>query len=314
MRPEHKAFFVRWKVAIRPFALPASTMPVVFGSLLAPVLTGTALRWGLFLISLLAMAILHSAANILSDVTDFRLGLDTQPTPVSGAVVRGLLTSKQALGGSAVLFGVGILLGIFLAWRTTPYLLLVGGAGILIGFLYSRGGAFALKYRGLGDAAVFTAFGTLGSLGAWMVQTGRFAWPPVIYSLPLALLVVAILHANNWRDIPSDGAGGIRTVAMVLGDKGSSYYFHLLVMLPFILVVAFIGGPRWTGAAWTPLPFSCLLSLGALFFAIPLLRRARHRHISPDPMDFIALDAATARLNLVFGGLLNLALALELLL
>lgn len=308
------SFPSRWWVAIRPFALPASTMPVMFGGLLAAIMTRIPLHIPHFFCALLAMILLHSGANILSDVSDFRRGLDREPTPVSGAVVRGILTPRQALGGAVVFFVAGILPGLWLAWRTTWLLLPVGAAGVAIGFFYTRGRFLALKYHALGDAAVMTAFGLLGALGAWMVQTGVFAWTPLVYSLPMALLVVAILHANNWRDIPSDRACGISTPAMLLGDRGSMRYFHALVGLPFLLVPLFVILPRWFPPALSPLPTACLVSLAALPEAMRLLDRSRRRHTSTDPLTFVALDGATARLNLVFGLLMNGGLAFQLLL
>lgn len=285
-------------------------MPVMFGGLLAAAITGAPLHIPHFLFALTAMMLLHSGANILSDVSDFKRGLDREPTPVSGAVVRGLLTPRKASRGAAFFFGAGILLGLWIAWRTTWRLLPVGVIGVAIGFFYTRGRFLALKYHALGDAAVMTAFGLLGALGAWMVQACAFAWLPLIYSLPMALLVVAILHANNWRDIPTDRAGDIHTPALLLGDRGSSRYFHGLVILPFLLVPAFVFMPV-TG---TPaMPRLCLLSLAAIPWALRLLSRARQRHSSADPMTFIALDGATARLNLIFGLLVNAGLIIHLL-
>ena len=84
-------------------------------------------------------------------------------------------------------------------------------------------GAFytVLKFRALGDLAVFLNFGILGALGAWVVQIETFSWMPVVWTVPMAMLVVAILHANNWRDTISDTERRVRTIASLLGDKGS---------------------------------------------------------------------------------------------
>ena len=38
-------------------------------------------------------------------------------------------------------------------------------------------------------------------LGAWVVQTRSFSWIPVLWTVPMSMLVIGILHANNWRDI-----------------------------------------------------------------------------------------------------------------
>ena len=93
--PEIVPTFRKWLVASRPWSWPASTMPVVFGTSLAVVFGGARLEALRFLLALAAMVVLHSAANMLSDVFDFRRGLDTEVTPVSGAVVRGWLSSRH---------------------------------------------------------------------------------------------------------------------------------------------------------------------------------------------------------------------------
>ncbi|MDY0295732.1 MAG: prenyltransferase [Acidobacteriota bacterium] len=288
-------------------------MPVLFGALLAPTLTDALLNWKRLLLSLTAMVLLQAAFNILNDVSDFNRGLDREPKPVSGAVVRRLLTPRQALRGAAVLFALGILLGLYLARESTWWLLPVGVSGVVLGLFYTPGGAFALKYLGLGDLAVFTAFGLLGSLGAWMVQSGSAAWPPVIFAIPQSLLVAAILHANNWRDMQTDIQGSIRTPALFMGDRGSSIYLHLLVISPFILVPSFVFIPGWCFPRISALPSTCLLTLAALPAALRLLTHARRRHSAAGSEVFQALDGATARLNLIFGLLLNTGLFVHLL-
>jgi len=94
-------------IAGRPWALPASTMPVLFGTSLAVVIAGAPFLGGRFLLALLGMVILHTAANMLSDVFDYRRGLDREVTPVSGALPRGWLSARQVLFGSVVLFALG---------------------------------------------------------------------------------------------------------------------------------------------------------------------------------------------------------------
>ena len=291
----------KWIIASRPFALPASTMPVVFGTLLAVVIGGARLNIGLFVLSLLAMVILHSASNVLSDIKDFEKGLDIEPTPVSGAVVRRLITPKEAMKGAVILFVIGGAMGLVIAWLTVPGLLIIGGVGLLIGIGYAYGGPLALKYHGFGDFAVFMNFGILGSLGAWMVQAGTFSWIPVFWAIPMALLVIAILHANNWRDIPSDKKGGIFTMASIFGDKGSLLYYAVLIFIPFVIIIAYIAIPIVANIFLPPMPITFLLTLLAVPMGLKLFKKARARKQPAQPLDFIALDGATAQYNLLFG-------------
>lgn len=296
----------KWLTAARPWALPASTMPVAFGASLAVTVAESPLRTGWFILSLLAMVVLHTAANMLSDVFDFRRGLDRDVTPVSGALVRGWLRPGAVAAAAGVLFAVGSGLGLTLAHLAGRTLLYIGGAGVIIGLFYTF-----LKSRALGDLAVFLNFGILGALGSWVVQTGRFSWLPVVWTVPMALLVSAILHANNWRDIPTDSGRGVRTVASILGDRGSEIYYGFLIFAPFVLVLAMTLAPRLAGVPGRPMPWSFLTVFLVFPQALGLWGRARRRRSPRQPLDFVVLDGATARFNLTFGLMCTLALWLD---
>lgn len=293
---ENVSFLKKWLTAMRPWALPASTMPVIFGTSLAVVVGQVSLDILRFVLALLAMMILHSAANILSDVFDFKQGLDKMVTPVSGAIVRGWITTKQATVFSVALFVIGSALGLMLVLMTGTVLLIIGVIGVFIGVFYA-----GLKYHALGDLAVFLNFGILGSLGAWVVQTNSFSWIPVFWTVPMAMLVSAILHANNWRDVSSDTERKIATVASLFGDKGSLSYYAFLIFGPFVIVVGLILVPRLISGQLAAMPWTFVVVLLGLPSAVKLWGRAVRRHAPRKPMDFIILDGATAQHNLVFG-------------
>jgi 1,4-dihydroxy-2-naphthoate octaprenyltransferase len=296
----------KWVIAARPWALPASIMPVIFGTSLAVVIGRANLAPFRFLLAFLAMVILHSAANMLSDVFDFRRGLDKDVTPVSGAIVRGWLSAGAVAAGSAVLFVIGIVIGLALVAMTGRVLLIIGAVGVLIGASYT-----ALKYHAFGDLAVFLNFGILGSLGAWVVQTGRFSWIPIIWTVPMAMLVSAILHANNWRDTISDTERRVRTFASILRDKGSLTYYGFLLFGSMAIIFVLMLIPRLISPALAPMPFTFIVILLALPRTLHLWGRALRRHAPRRPLDFVILDGATANYNLVFGLLCTAALWLQ---
>lgn len=297
-----------WLIAGRPWSFPASTMPVLFGTSLAVVVGGAPFRPLRFLLAMAAMVVLHAASNMLSDAFDFKRGLDREATPLSGAVIRGWWTPRQGTRNAAAAFAGGAALGVILALLSSPALLAVGGVGVLIGAAYS-----GLKRFALGDLAVFLNFGILGGLGAWIVQTGSVSWVPVVWTVPTALLVAAILHANNWRDAASDRSLGVRSLASVLGDRGSLVYYGFLVFGPFAAVLGLMLGPRAGTGPLPPLPWTFLLVFAALPRALSLFGRGLRRRAPRRPADFAMLDGATARYNLVYGLLATAAVWLDLL-
>lgn len=305
------SFTKKWWISIRPFALPASTMPVIFGTVLAIVYGGSGFNVGLFLLAFIGMILLHSGANILNDIYDFKKGLDKYPTPVSGGVVREIITIPEARNAAILLLAIGTLIGLLLVWLVGPWLLAIGVPGLLIGIFYTKGDKFALKYRALGDLAVFLNFGVLGALGAWYVQTSQLSWIPVLWAVPLATLVIAILHANNWRDITSDREGRIYTIASLLGDSASLGYYGFLIFAPFFMVLALILVPYFLFPDFPAMPFSFALVLLSLPMALKLWQKALNRKEPKNPIDFVALDGATAQFNLAFGLLCTIALVIE---
>jgi 1,4-dihydroxy-2-naphthoate octaprenyltransferase len=306
---EQPSIIKKWVIAARPWALPASTMPVIFGTSLAVVIGRVRLEPFRFLLALLAMVILHSAANMLSDVFDFRRGLDKEVTPVSGAIARGWLSDKAVAAGSAALFIIGIAIGLALVAMTGRILLIIGGVGLVLGVFYT-----ALKYHALGDLAVFLDFGILGSLGAWVVQTRTFSWIPILWTVPMAMLVIAILHANNWRDTVSDAERRVKTFASILGDRGSLVYYGFLLFGSMAIIFGLMLIPRLISSALIPMPLTFAVILLALPRTLHLWGRALRRHKPRQPLDFIILDGATAQYNLVFGLLGTAALWLQLIL
>lgn len=305
-------FIKKWWISIRPFSLPASTMPVIFGTVLAIVYGGVSLNIGHALLAFFGMVILHGASNIMNDLYDYKRGLDKQPTPVSGGVVRHIISLKEARRAYISMYVIGALIGLYLTWQTGLELLAIGFGGLIVGIFYSNSMKISLKYNALGDLAVFLNFGILGALGAWFVQTGSLSWIPVIWSIPMSTLVIAILHANNWRDIKSDTEGNIITIASLLGDKKSLRYYGFLIYGPFLMVLALILLPHFAFPNFPALPYTFLITMLALPMAINLWKKAIRRAKPSQPMDFIALDGATAKLNLSFGLLSTLALVLHL--
>jgi len=301
MKQEKVSFFKKWLVSIRPFAFPASSMPVIFGTLLAVLYEGYPMKWGFFIMALLGMIILHSGANILSDIKDYQKGLDKEPNPTSGGVVRRYISIREAWISSILLLSLGTIMGLILVYYTGTGLLIIGLVGLFIGIFYSLGKGIALKYHALGDFAVFMNFGILGSLGAWYVQTSTFSWLPVVWVIPIAMLVVGILHANNWRDMEHDRKNNIHTVASLLKDRWSLSYYAFMIFGPFVLIAGFVFVPYFFIPGTYYMPFTFLIVMLAIPVAFRLWRKAIKRKTPEKPLDFIALDGATSQLNLIFG-------------
>ena len=168
-----------------------------------------------------------------------------------------------------------------------------------------------LKARALGDLAVFLELRPARRGRRLDRPDGPFSWLPVLWTVPMALLVIAILHANNWRDIRSDGERRVKTVAGLLGDRGSLAYYGCLVFAPFVIDLAFIAVPRLAGGPRPPHAADVPRRPAGPSERPPALGPGREAAAPRRPMDFIILDGATANHNLVFGLLSTAAVVLE---
>lgn len=290
----------RWAVAVRPFAYTASVLAVALGEAIAWY-SGYPVRWGPLVLTLLGVLSFHTGANLLNDTFDHRRGLDTELLPTSGAIVRGWLTETQVFRAAVTSLIVGALCGLVLVWYAGWVVLLLGVAGAICALGYTTP-RFCFKYMGGGDAAIFLSFGVLTVFGTFWVQSGHFDWLPILWSIPLSMLTVGILHSNNWRDIERDGHAKCRTIAGFLGPSGSARYYRFLILGPYAFI-ALMALYRCLRGAPVSGPLTVLLA----FLSLPLAIRVARISPERDPAAFAMLDGRTAQLHLVFGVLLTIA-------
>ena len=286
-----------WKIylkATRPFAFTATLVSVLAGAMLAQ-----NIDFFLLFLTLLGILFLHAGVNALNDLMDFRYGADDWLVLGASRVLQDkLMTEKQQFVLSFVLIVLGSLIGFVLVGLKGIEVLFIGAAGVFLGVFYQVK-PLGLKYRALGDFAVFMAFGPLLVLGSYYVQTGMVSWVPVLVAIPLGLLVIGILHGNNMRDLIEDIQCGYRTVASYLGLKGSSYYYIFLVGVAYLMLPLLV--------YFKVLPWQSLLA----FISLPIGLKNIRLSLMPDHLQFGMLDLFTARLHLIFGLLIVLGMALS---
>ncbi|TMD26811.1 MAG: prenyltransferase, partial [Chloroflexi bacterium] len=107
------------------------------------------------------------------------------------------------LSGGISSFALATSLGLGLALLVGPVILLFGLVGIVIAYFYSAR-PFKFASRGLGDVLVYIAMGFLMTWGAYYVQIPQWSWRAFAASVPVGLLVTAILNMNNVRDYTDD--------------------------------------------------------------------------------------------------------------
>ena len=224
--PKQKA----WLIALRPWSFPASLVPMLVGAALA--YRADFWDWPLFLLTLVGGIFVHAGANLFNTYFDFQRGADSSADADDRTLVDSLLPPRAVLLAAVLFFLATGGIGGYLASQSGWQLLALGAAGFAIGLFYTAD-PLGYKYRALGDLGIFVAFGPLLVLGAYFVQTGKLDLLPLVFAIPLGLLIDAILHANNYRDAEADSRIGARTLAHLLGDRGSRYVYYALVLIPY---------------------------------------------------------------------------------
>ena len=244
-----------WLLAIRPRTLPAAAAGVVMGGALA--WHDGFFRLDAMLACLFAALLLQIGSNLANDVFDFERGTDTPerlgPTRVTQA---GLLRPLQVKFGMAVVFGLAALFGLYLAWLGGLPVIIIGIAAILSAIAYT-GGPFPLGYYGLGDIFVFIFFGLASVAGTYYVQAGSVSPAAWWMAIPPGLLVTAILVVNNLRDLENDRKAGKRTLAVMLGERGTKIQYLICLIIGYLVLplAAWMGVVPWmTMLAWLSLP------------------------------------------------------------
>jgi 1,4-dihydroxy-2-naphthoate octaprenyltransferase len=303
-----------WMATRMPFAFPASVIPALLGGLVAVIHGGVRLNVLDYALTILAAGCVHAGANLLSDFCDYRKGVDRPELEGTsrGMIVSGRMSAREILIEALAFWGLAALFGISFLVTVGPVLLPVLAVGLLLGAGYTAS-PVELKYRALGDVSVFLAFGVGITLGSYAVQTGRLAWEPVFYGLPVGLLIWAILHANNLRAVETDREVAVTTVAMLLGPAGARALYVTLILLAYglLIVMAALG---WV----VPTALLALLSVPLAVKAIRQLFAGRGAGLSLGASGgssgqrhggVVNLDMRTAQLQMAFGLLLLIGLA-----
>lgn len=249
-----KKSVTNYVIALRPWSFTASLTPVLLGSTLAYKVFGTFSIWISIFVCLTALSV-HAAGNLVNTYFDYVRGVDCKKSD-DRTLVDHLLSPNDVATMGGLFYFIGCIcfaLSAYLSPAKMEHLAFIYFGGLSGSFLYT--GGLGLKYIALGDIAIFMTFGPVTVLFAYMAQGGSLSWMPILYTLPLALNTESILHANNTRDMDTDKAAGIITLAILCGHTGSYLMFTLLLFVPYIVIAIF----TLNFSKWFALPLATIL-------------------------------------------------------
>lgn len=291
-----KGWRVWWQLT-RPHTLTAAFAPVFLGTMISLAYGNGVLHFMLFFAMLTASILIQMATNMFNEYYDFKRGLDTEESVgIGGAIVRNGVKPKTVLNIALVLYGISVLIGIYICMMTSWLLAVVGLISMLIGYLYT-GGPYPIAYTPFGELVSGVVMGMFLILIAFYIQTGTVTVDAVLLSIPSMLLVAGIMLANNIRDLEGDKKSGRKTLAILTGRDHAITILMSFFIISYLWVIGLVISGQLT--FWALL---VLLSVRKPVKAITVFRKYSQ------PLQVMPAMKETAVTNTVFGLLLGIAI------
>ena len=187
---------------------------------------------------------------------------------------------------SLVMLFIAGAIGIYLSYYN-PLLIVFISIGTLSGIIYSMP-KYGFKRLALGDLSILIIWGPGILLGSYIIQGGIINTSVILISLSIGILTTNILHGNNWRDIKDDSENNVKTVSILLKQKGSEIYYLALLWIPYLLIfMAYVISPMYYPVL-------------AAFITIPIAFRISRYVVENKQKHMNILDAITAKFTLFF--------------
>lgn len=285
-------------MAVRPWSLTISVIPIVLASALA--WQDGEMSWLFAILMLLLSVMTHVGTNLTNDYFDHIHGVDAQQLQGPGRMLqKGHLSDRNLRTGMIVSFAVALALAIpvivHLGWLGLLFAVL--GAGVA--FFYT-GGPWPLAYNRMGEIGVFVAMGWVMVMGAYYVHTGTVTLASLLLASAMGSYAAAILHANNARDADVDLRHRKHTLANTFGRPWAIREYAFLVLAPVGLTILLIAlRPEY----WPVLGGIVVIPIA--FYNIELIKRARTE------ADGSVVVGATTKLHQRYGVYITVGLILK---
>lgn len=226
----------RWVLAARPRTLPAALVPVFVGaSLVRP----ASINWLNSVLCVVVALALQIGTNYANDFSDGVRGTDEVRVGPFRLAASKLVAPSAVRSVALAWFLFAGFVGLWLASRTSWWLLAVGFTAILAGWFYT-GGPKPYGYYGFGEVFVLIYFGFVATVGTSYVQHLSIPASSWWFGLATGAMACALLEANNLRDVDGDRAVGKKTLAARLGRRRAPWLYVVCVLLSVVGIA--VGG------------------------------------------------------------------------
>ncbi len=253
-----------WIKAARLRTLPLSMSGIIMGSFIAKwrlenpnytinhpsSINNLNWNWQIFALALVVTLLFQVLSNYANDYGDGIKGTDKlrDSGAEQRAVASGKITATQMRNAVLMVSVLALVATVALLYKAFfPDFIIefwtfigLGVACILAAIGYTVGKK-PYGYMGLGDLMVFIFFGLVSVCGSYFLFTKEFHWDMLLPATAVGLMSAAVLNLNNMRDIESDQLSGKKSLALRMGFKYAMVYEMVLLQLPLILILAWLG-------------------------------------------------------------------------
>ncbi|MBO1198953.1 1,4-dihydroxy-2-naphthoate polyprenyltransferase [Staphylococcus simiae] len=282
-----------WQL-MRPHTLTAAVVPVLVGTAASKLYflgSEDHIKIIIFLAMLLACLLIQAATNMFNEYYDYKKGLDDhESVGIGGAIVRNGMSPQLVMRLAIAFYIIAAILGIFLAFYSSFWILPVGLVCMAVGYLYT-GGPYPISWTPFGELFSGVFMGMIIILISFFIQTGNIQSYAVWLSIPIVITIGLINMANNIRDRVKDKASGRRTLPILLGKKASITFMAIMYIIAYLFVIVTIfikpGGSLFY-----------LLVLFSFPMPIKVIRRFKK---NDTPQTMMPAMAAAGKTNTFFG-------------
>ncbi len=292
----------KWITASRASYSTTIVLPCIVGGVVA--WYNGVFTWGPFLLVLVALFFANIGTNFTNDYFDYRSGVDIidegrKFKPGSEVLLKSGLKPGVVLASALSCLAITVAIGIYLVLAIDWRIVLFGVVGIFLAFFYTAP-PFKLGYRGLGELACWIGNGLLPVTGTYFVLSSQWSATAIMLSIPIGLLVTAIIYIGNVPDAEADARVGKKTTSVRLGRKavvflGPVYYIIIYLSIVVGIVMGLL--PLWT-----------LLALLTIPLTVRLLQRTRNYY--NDIPQYVPAIMMTVRVFMLTTILISIGFAL----
>lgn len=220
-----------WALGARPKTLFAAISPIVAATFYTLYLNQFSLI--LTLLALVVALSLQIGVNYANDYSDGIRGTDAERVGPIRLVGKKLASPKSVKSAAFISFGFAAISGLVITVLIGEYWILLVGLSAIVSAWFYTGGKRPYGYAGLGEIFVFVYFGIVATMGTVYIQTKLLDVESFILGSAMGSFAVAILLANNLRDIQKDALANKRTLAVLIGGKKTRLLLFIMLLKPF---------------------------------------------------------------------------------